>query len=147
MKIACDLDGAITAAPKKFAKLLGALHQAGEKITILTGGNPDKDVDTKTGLLDDAGCADCYDQLVIVDSNGVAENKAKWLVKNDIDVFIDNDLANCGTAVAAGVPLVLAVLTNDEKDLRARQRIDALRARLLSAGYFPPESLTRTTSA
>lgn len=131
MKIACDLDGTITAAPKKFAKLLGDLHDAGEKITILTGGDPDEDGPAKTTLLEEAGCADCYDDLVIIDKDGLAENKAEWCKKNDVDVFIDNDLANCGTVLASGgVPLVLVALTDDTKDLRSRQRIELLRARL-----------------
>lgn len=133
MHLAIDLDRTITAAPKLFAKLLAALHEAGEEVTVLTGGDPDKDGEAKEQLLTEAGCAGLYDKLKIVakDGPGLPENKAVWCKKHDVDVFIDNDLANCGTVLASGhVPLVLVALTNDTNDLRARQTMDLLRARL-----------------
>jgi len=135
LHVAVDLDGTITAAPKKFAKLLADLHDGGEKVTVLTGGNPDTDVDAKKELLEECGCDGAYDDLVIVDQGQVAENKAEWCKENDVDVFVDNNLANAGTVLASGhVPLVLVALTDDTKDVRARQAVELLRARLVETG-------------
>lgn len=110
MRAAFDIDGSIDAAPKQFASLMQALKAAGHWVTVLTGSPVDPIPDTiwqeKANYLNELGCGECWDDLVVV-SAPFDVSKAAWLADNDVDTLIDNDKGNCKAAVAAGVPLVL----------------------------------------
>lgn len=116
MRVACDIDGTITAAPVQFEALLTALRAAGHRVTILTGSTDSpvtqEDFDNKVKFLTGLGCVGCWDDMVVFSAEGdkLSRKKAKWCGANDIDLFIDNDEGNAMAATPL-VPLVLVPWT------------------------------------
>ena len=101
MLVACDIDGTLDSEPRVMQSLLMALRAAGHKVVIVTGCSTTQvtqaDIDDKTGYLQSLGCANCYDQLVVV-ADPADENKAAWLKSNKADLLIDNAIANAKAA-------------------------------------------------
>lgn len=69
-----DIDSTITAAPRQYARLAGALKAAGDKIVCVTGHGPEA---TRKELLDSLGFP--YDEIIIVDPEEDGSGKAKVL--------------------------------------------------------------------
>ena len=101
MLVAFDVDGTIDAYPEVCQSLMSALRAAGQRVVVITGCGADtptpQDTIDKTGYLASLGCANCYDQLVVL-GNPTDELKAKWLKANNADLLIDNDKGNAKAA-------------------------------------------------
>jgi len=117
MRVALDLDGSIDAAPRQFQSLMSSLQAAGHTVTVVTGVSDTEvtpqDFVNKANYLNQLGCGQCYDDLVVLAAHPAGEvddlhdRKAQWLTDNHVHVFVDNSRQNAKSAVAAGVPLVL----------------------------------------
>ena len=113
MKVACDLDNTIDAAPQQMQSLMSALMAAGHRVTVVTGTQSDQatqqDFDDKANYLNSLGCGQSFDDLVVLAAppGDLANAKAEFLSANGYHVLIDNDKGNAKAATKAGVPLVL----------------------------------------
>ena len=114
MRVVCDLDGTIAAAPQQFQSLMSALQACGHSVTVLTGTDnvppTQQDWQEKCNYLTSLGCGQCWDELVVLShppDGDIAPLKAKWLVDHGAEIFIDDNQNNANAAIAAGTPLVL----------------------------------------
>lgn len=117
MRVGIDCDGTIDAAPRQFQSMMSALRAAGHVVTVVTGNSSPQvnaqDFAEKANYLNQLGCGECYDDLVVLaahpagETNDLHDRKAQWLMENHVHCFIDNSKQNCKAAVKAGVPLVL----------------------------------------
>lgn len=113
MRVAIDVDGTLDAAPAELQTLMIALKSAGNTVSILTGMAKNKvtvrDFHIKADYLNRLGCGESWDDMTVLGHAGgpIHVAKAKWCVKHNVDILIDNSVANARAAVAAGVPLVL----------------------------------------
>lgn len=108
--IMIDMDGTLTAAPAAFSQMLGALHDAGNYIAVVTGyeeGPATQEVwQQKLAHLQALDLGNCWDELVVIGGD-VPTGKVNWCQQNGATVCIDNNVANAKALVAAGMPLVL----------------------------------------
>jgi hypothetical protein len=89
--------------------LMTALMAAGHKVAVVTGVPGDKvvpqDTIDKAAYLQSLGCAECYDQLVVL-AEPHDENKAEWLKANHADLLVDNNKSNAKAAMGTCCVLV-----------------------------------------
>lgn len=113
MLAAFDIDGTIDAEPSLFQSLMSAIKAAGHQVVVLTGCGQEKpepdDILHKSEYLQSLGCANCYDQLVVL-GEPTDERKAEWLKANGADVLFDNSKVNA--KAAAGICPVLVPWAN-----------------------------------
>lgn len=122
MRVAVDIDGTIDAAPRQLQSIMSALRACGHTIIVVTGSQQapvtETDWSQKANYLNQLGCGACWDELVVLANPSGADlpdMKSQWLADNQVDVFIDNNVANCKAATAAGIPLVLCPWASKEK--------------------------------
>lgn len=115
MLVALDLDGTIDADPAVFGSLMQALHAAGHRVVILTGGSAKKvgkdEVQAKCGYLNELGVGHCWDEIVVF-GDPPHEAKAAWCAKHAVDLLIDNSTKTA--KAAAGVCTVLVPWASKE---------------------------------
>lgn len=83
-----DIDDTISAAPRQFARLAGALKAAGDKIVCVTGHGPKS---TREELL--SALAFPFDEIIIVDPEEDGAGKAKVLEHLGSWFHFDNEIA------------------------------------------------------
>jgi|SRR5208282_4709442 len=108
MLAAFDIDGTIDSEPSLMQSLMSALKAAGHQVVVLTGCGQEKpeasDILHKSEYLQSLGCANCYDQLIVLGEPN-DENKAEWLKAHSADLLVDNSKDNA--KAAAGICPVL----------------------------------------
>ncbi len=119
MTLAVDLDGTLSDYPMQLRNIMIAMQSAGHHVVVISGsGNnpPSGDTwDDKIKYLAGLGCADCFDDLIVV-SGDVPAQKAKWCADNGVHTLIDNSVKNVKAAADSGVPLVLVPWLSRVKD-------------------------------
>ena len=122
--IGVDIDGTIDSFPILFQHLIAGWTAAGDHVYVITGTGTEKD----GGKATDADYANkaqyltamgipptSYHQLVVLahtPTSSVADQKAKFIQDNGIDVLIDNNVDNC----KAAKPYCLALLAYNVKE-------------------------------
>lgn len=109
MNVGFDIDGTIDAFPRVFQSLISALATAGHHVFIITGVDADTvtqaDIEAKRLYLVSMGIV-TYTSLIVCPTPH-AENKARVIQEQDIELFIDNDKGNVKAAAKSGAVSLL----------------------------------------
>jgi hypothetical protein len=102
MIVGFDIDGTIDSFPQVFLGLCTALVSAGHQVWIITGASGDKvtqaETNGKESLLIGLGFGKgSYSKLFVLPEPH-AQNKAKLLAKEHVDLMIDNNTKNAKAA-------------------------------------------------
>ena len=106
--VAVDLNDTVSAYPQEMKLLMESLRAAGHEVHVLSGWEADhaddEALEQKRKQLEDLGCADCYDKLVVVadPKNHVAEQKVNYMRHVGSKILIDNNRKNGKAARKAG---------------------------------------------
>jgi len=109
-----DIDGTITEAVEQYREIARGLQALGHTVIVVTARTDAKDFLEQLGF-------DAYDELFIVDRDGVAEEKAAVLKKQDACFMFDNRLKS-GPAIVEVCPVTMqfdnVAIDNENKHRR-----------------------------
>jgi hypothetical protein len=118
MNVAFDIDGTLDAFPVVFESLCAALMAAGHHVYIITGVEEDTvtktDIANKTAYLTGLGFGKGTYTTLIVMPKPHDVNKAKEVAENDIELLLDNSVAN--VKACKGLCACLLLWNNKKKD-------------------------------